>query len=943
MDDADDFLSSLDRDFSTPSLTETMTQFAGGGRDRFREERRRRREQRNGENGNGAPPVALPPQATAAPENGADPILEEDEDQGHVVEGDDELPSNDEGDSVSSEDGYESSSESGSESSSSSHDERRQEAEEEEDVASARHLRAKEVIDFLQALPSVDPERLPTATLPSVLQQHAALKPFQLQAVSWLAAVESRLGTTADLTAPLSFPVRDTVTRAIPLPVVPTTQRLGSGAFNFGMPMLPGMTAFPTMSIVRPATAVAPSATVPAAAPGPTPPTAPPMGAGPTNAGSAPPVQVAGGILADYMGLGKTRTLICHCESTRPPRSRIDRLSGSRVSSQGTLIVCPVSLMRQWAAEVRQCTQGYPSSVRPSILFYYGTTKKRKSIFDIASFHYVITSYATLAAEFTEGDAPGRKVANIKWHRIILDEAHTIRNPHTKMSRACFGLLSDRRWAVTATPIQNRLGDIQALLRFLKVPVFSEMAWFDRHIARPLLEQAEEQNQEVGDGEEDRRRGPSQADRAMQQLKALLSVILLRRKPSTLIGGQPIITLTPKVIEVRPVELSAEERDFYDAVHQSATVKLDSIVRSTTQLTKFATAFEMLMRCRQALLHPYLVVNATFKRQMATGTIPNSWDAENDGDPNASAAIQDPNLKRFVDQLKRKMRHVQGEFAEQVLSEVQSATITQQECTICLDAMSRPGILPCGHSFCMPCITMALEARPLCPLCKRRTRLAEVSEMPEVAPTPTPGVGPTVLEIVSLPPEEWKVSAKFTELLKIIAEVPDDERIVVFSVFLTFLRYVEVQLKLRGITTQLYHGGLSVKQRDDAVTKFSRRHGPKVLLASTTSTSVGLNLVRANHAVLMEPTWNPGVEEQAMNRIHRIGQERPVRIIRLIVPNSIDEQIYKLSEAKAQLGEACIEHRTASRLTQDHIRSLFTGGDTPARHRQNPRRQEEED
>ncbi|CAN0214983.1 unnamed protein product, partial [Hapterophycus canaliculatus] len=103
---------------------------------------------------------------------------------------------------------------------------------------------------------------------------------------------------------------------------------------------------------------------------------------------------------------------------------------------------------------------------------------------------------------------PGGGLLGVRWRRVILDEAHSIRNTDTKQSRACLQLEADQRWAVTGTPIQNSLDDVAALLAFLRHEPWSDRGWWRRVIADPYKD---------GDME------------ALRRLKTVLAPILLRR------------------------------------------------------------------------------------------------------------------------------------------------------------------------------------------------------------------------------------------------------------------------------------------------------------------------------------------------------------------------------------------------------------------------------
>lgn len=94
----------------------------------------------------------------------------------------------------------------------------------------------------------------------------------------------------------------------------------------------------------------------------------------------------------------------------------------------------------------------------------------------------VITTYGTLSADA----ANSRLLAKVKWLRVVLDEAHSVRNASTKQARAAVALQAKRRWAVTGTPLQNRLPDIHGLMYFLCLRPLNDKSMWKRCVDRPM-------------------------------------------------------------------------------------------------------------------------------------------------------------------------------------------------------------------------------------------------------------------------------------------------------------------------------------------------------------------------------------------------------------------------------------------------------------------------
>lgn len=782
----------------------------------------------------------------------------------------------------------------------------------------------RELVHFLQTLQSVAFDKLPYASVPPSMAQHAELKPFQLQALHWMRSREGRDAA----------------------PAVRKVGKVEAGEASGGEAWFETPPAREGDAMEGPS--------LPQEASG--------------DGARGMTSQIRGGIFADYMGLGKTRSLIALCESSRWPCS--NRVTGSLIESAATLIVCPTPLLMQWAGEIRHCLR--PAT--PRILIYHGSQRKRRaSLFDIAQgYRYVITTYQTLCHERAphlssrraeveefggDGTRPRRgispvddvntfdidahlqtemgKLYMIRWARIILDEAHYIRNARTRQSQACLKLCGVNKWAVTATPVQNSLNDLFPLLRFLEVPHFSSLRWWNEEIVRYFNIDPHHR-------------------RPVTALAILFKSILLRRTPDSVVDGKPILELPSKHVITRTVALSREETQYYKEVFGKARTKINALRDGDTgsagataaglraHLTTFSTAFEMLVRCRQTCLHPYIVV-AALRR---CGRLPmhqataSADQQDGSGCVAKDAAVQNTHLQQALDAfisgtlLRRLKAGKTSSFVAELIEELRAQQLEHRECIICLDAVHQPSILPCAHVFCRQCIQNAIEATKRCPLCKRQSRLSELLSVPmellgsasataavstakTAAPSDANDVGPppAVPEDVDLTNlGNWKahLSSKTQYLVDSILKLPVDDKVVVFSSFLTYLQYAQHRLQEMGVNSLLYSGSLTIRQKEALLARFrgegaasDEKASPRVLLATIASCGVGLNLTCANHCFLMEPSWNPGTEEQALNRIHRIGQSKPVHVVKLIADNTIEQNINALCDRKRALSGYC--------------------------------------
>ncbi|MCB0324914.1 MAG: DEAD/DEAH box helicase [Bdellovibrionales bacterium] len=174
-----------------------------------------------------------------------------------------------------------------------------------------------------------------------------------------------------------------------------------------------------------------------------------------------------------------------------------------------------------------------------------------------------------------------------------------------------------------------------------------------------------------------------------------------------------------------------------------------------------------------------------------------------------------------------------------------------------------------------------------------------------------------------LPGNPEGISAKAELLVDSLSSSKDaGHRSLVFSQWTSMLDLLEPELQRAGLKFSRLDG--STKDRKAVVDDFQRPDGPDVMLLSLKAGGVGITLTAADHIYLYDAWWNPAVEAQAADRAHRIGQERPVLIHRLIVKETVEENILKLQETKRALADAILEGGDASGgLTRDDLRLLF--------------------
>jgi SNF2 family DNA or RNA helicase len=175
-------------------------------------------------------------------------------------------------------------------------------------------------------------------------------------------------------------------------------------------------------------------------------------------------------------------------------------------------------------------------------------------------------------------------------------------------------------------------------------------------------------------------------------------------------------------------------------------------------------------------------------------------------------------------------------------------------------------------------------------------------------------------------PETDLPSAKLEAFAEIVDELLDNRhKALVFSQFVDHLSLIRGHLDRRGIRYQYLDGSTPEPQRRAAVNAFQAGDG-ELFLISLRAGGSGLNLTAADYVIHMDPWWNPAVEDQASDRAHRIGQERPVTVYRLVAKNTIEERILKLHASKRDLADGLLSGADdGGKLSYDEMLALVQG------------------
>ncbi|KAM0862152.1 hypothetical protein ACQ4PT_045431 [Festuca glaucescens] len=624
------------------------------------------------------------------------------------------------------------------------------------------------------------------------------------------------------------------------------------------------------------------------------------------------------------------------------PSSASTLRSATRPSA-GTLVVCPASILKQWASEI---SAKATESSKLSVLVYHGGSRTTDPT-ELAKYDVVITTYTIVGHEVpnqdsdddmeqknsekyeicpdfaagnkrklpketkkkankkkklnsSDADIEGGPLARVRWFRVVLDEAQTIKNHRTKSARACCGLRAKRRWCLSGTPMQNTIDDLYSYFRFLKYEPYSVYRSFQSMIKNPIS------------------KGSTQG---YKKLQTVLKIVLLRRTKETLLDGEPIIKIPPKTIELKKINFTQEERYFYLALEEGSRQKFKKFAAAGTIKQNYANILVLLLRLRQACDHPYLLKDDNH------------------------ANLTNPASIEMAKQLPREI----------VTNLLEHLEVRHPTCFICAEPPENAVITTCCHIFCYECVLESLSEEEVCPVCKQKLsaefvfsrpvlRLCLSDDLESYDSSAAADESSAEADESSSICEKTYISSKVqaaVDTLNLIFNTPaltDSDSIesspskvapskaIVFSQWTGMLDVLELSLNSNLINFRRLDGSMSLDVRGAAVEEFKTDPEVRVMLMSLKAGNLGLNMIAACHVIMLDPWWNPYAEDQAVDRAHRIGQTQPVTVTRFTVNDTVEDRILALQAKKREMVESAFGEKSggiATRLTVEDLGYLF--------------------
>ncbi|CZT42223.1 related to helicase-like transcription factor [Rhynchosporium secalis] len=516
-----------------------------------------------------------------------------------------------------------------------------------------------------------------------------------------------------------------------------------------------------------------------------------------------------------------------------------------------TLIIAPVSVMSNWAQQIERHVK---KDRNMKVLTYHGSGRKAMTSKDFSEYDVVITTYGTLSTEYLPRSAktpetlPRKSgIFSTTWARIVLDEGHTIRNPSTKSAIAATACQAKCRWVLTGTPIVNTIKDLYSMLKFLGITGGLErLELFNAILTRPL-------------GLGDRN--------AELILHSIMRTICLRRKKDMTFIDLKLPDLSEYV---HRIPFRKDEREKYDALQTEAKGMAQKLEAGKPGQNAYRHVLEVLLRMRQVCCH---------------------WKLCGTRVTDLLALLENDEVVALT-----------KENCAALQALLQITIDSHEECSICLDDLHNPVITACKHVFGQECIERTIELQHKCPMCR--------AELKDKDCLVHPAVEETKIEDADI--DIYTKSSKTEALMSILTASRRDpkSKVVIFSQWTSFLDIIQGQLAEADMKFARIDGSMSATVRDKGMDALENDPECRILLASLAVCSVGLNLVSADTVVLADSWWAPAIEDQAVDRVHRLGQTRPCTVWRLVMEDSIEERVLDIQAEKRLLVGKAFQEKT---------------------------------
>ncbi|CAN3359775.1 uncharacterized ATP-dependent helicase Irc5p [Diutina catenulata] len=517
------------------------------------------------------------------------------------------------------------------------------------------------------------------------------------------------------------------------------------------------------------------------------------------------------------------------------------------------LVVVPLSTVSNWQREFARFA--------PSVsVARYGGTKAERAEIDLRKLakktNVIVTSYEMAIRDFT-------KFSEVTWKYMLVDEGHRLKNNECTLIRCLKQLPVSNRLLITGTPLQNNLDELWSLLNFILPDIFSDL-----HLFQQWFNFDELANFERGEDDAETKRiiKVEIQENLVKNLHTILKPFILRRLKRDVVKDLP-----PKMEYLVHVPMTALQQKLYcDCIGKRLRQSLEEVI-----IKQF--------------------IENNHKRVGGSKDIDAILESINHEDPGARVRNHDYREAESDD-----------EFSENDGSEPESAPESREDAWQFNQRIAKLGKRKLVEA-------VQERARWLVrhqSLQNLMMQLRNIANSPYIyfdpIPVPETAKGRAQAE-TRFAKLLYENSGKFQVLDQLCNKLLAGHKVLIFSQFTRVLDLLQDWFAQKRLEVCRIDGSADQEERDAQISQFYNDPSHKIFLLSTRSGGLGINLVPADTVILFDSDWNPQMDLQAIDRVHRIGQKKPVKVVRFVTRNSIEEIMLTRSASKRFLEKLVIQ------------------------------------
>lgn len=569
------------------------------------------------------------------------------------------------------------------------------------------------------------------------------------------------------------------------------------------------------------------------------------------------------------------------------------------INTNATLIISPNHLCEQWKQEIENTLTN-----KPNVCLITTTIQHKKYRFlDIINADFVIVSYNLLCNNFHKQlynnyrildnniqilNSYDENIINtnippipiFNWYRIIIDEFHEIYQSDYILSKIIFELKSTYRWILSGTPFANGEESYFNMIKFLGNGInnYKDNANIQNYVANKLFRRNEKQSvkhefilppiNEINYWLTLSRVEQGMYDKYLNIHKNITNDIYLRQlccHPNISADTREILDNCKSLDEIK------------DAMVNDSIKQIDEIIR------KINTKEKRLITINNLITNPNL-----------------------SKDEKTELIIEKRTISRILNSLKNNLTaHKSGiRYFQTIIPTIEQDELGDDP--ISLDPINKNniGLTKCGHLYDYNTLKELVQTFAKCAICNAPLSPDTIYKIQEsqILEEKNNNINKNIQKLINT--HGTKMAHLITDLNEMIEKT--DEHAIIFSQWDNLLTKIEITLKNNNINTAICRGNVYMK--NNAIKKFNNNTNHRIILLSSENAASGINLTKASRVYILDPIYGDeeyrvSVETQALGRAYRLGQTKPVSVIRYLIKNTVEHNIFELSY-KTKLGDA---------------------------------------